>query len=1075
MIKLTKVISLLATASAVGIFAFTSSDLTLTGPQTQLAEAKALTPEAANQKALNKGNVPKLWSQGYKGQGMVVAVLDSGIQNNHEFVLSNNDTARITKTDAKRLIAQKGYGTYVSPKIPFAYDYVNNSNSDVQADNISGYHGLMVGGVVAANGAGLKSNTQRVQGVAPEAQLLNMKMYGGFSDEWPSDIAKAIYDAVDLGADVINMSLGIGVPAKSLTDQEQAAVKYATDHGVFVAVAGSNFGHSGSINNGYNEQSNSTVTAYESANSGTISDPAVSPFATTVGDENIAAGDKSEMDSFSAWGPTPEFTLKPDVSAPGQRVGVLDENNHLTTDTGTSFASPYIAGAAALIMQKLKKTQPDLKGANLVRTVRLQLMNTVAPMADDQYPGEIVSPRTQGAGQVNVRNAANLNAVAFDPSSTSQQGSVSLRSIGQTTSFKVAVTNLGSTPATYHVNTSNGPFTEVRETNKHNVGPVHDTSNAGASLKPDTTDITVAPGKTANVNFTLDIGSQAAKNEVAEGYVTFKNSDATQNLTVPYFGYYGDPTQERVVDKPVNQPDNIFGGNYLLDTKNMPLGLSDRTSLASWLNTLSDPDSLRDSIVKRIQSDKVAFSPNGDGRSDTISPLIFTTQDLQHVTAEITDSKGNVVRTIDQENNTQKSIQELTTGYTDDLSISPSMRLNPKALDWNGMAYDQSTGKMRVVPDGQYHYVLKTTNYNDGTDQDQTTSLPVKVDTVAPKINQAVYHYGLLTVRYSDVGAGFTNISALAVKIASKSVGVSLNNNGQTNSGHLVYNLSAAKQKALKNAKGHIQLQLADVAGNQTKKTISTSPTQYRHVTISKKKGSQIIWTTKTNVLQAMWSRDKFAVSTRFTPTAGIKFSGLNDNNYTLINAASKVYNSATHQLTIAGKVANPKSKLTILRTPNQEAAINQVKIQRNGKFTFEMPLNPTTQRGIGYILQTQHKHKTVTAKGTLVVMVDTTLPTLNLSDSAGNDSQITTNHPTFTISGSVDDNVDGYRLFINGDNIFHEQNDAGWVNDQDPGANPNPHGPHQFSQTFDLKDGQNIFKVSAVDETGNTVTKSKH
>ncbi len=220
-----------------------------------------------------------------------------------------------------------------------------------------------------------------------------------------------------------------------------------------------------------------------------------------------------------------------------------------------------------------------------------------------------------------------------------------------------------------------------------------------------------------------------------------------------------------MVDKPVNQPDNIFGGNYLLDTKNMPLGLSDRTSLASWLNTLSDPDSLRDSIVKRIQSDKVAFSPNGDGRSDAISPLIFTTQDLQHVTAEITDSKGNVVRTIDQENNTQKSIQELTTGYTDDLSISPSMRLNPKALDWNGMAYDQSTGKMRVVPDGQYHYVLKTTNYNDGTDQDQTTSLPVKVDTVAPKINQAVYHYGLLTVRYSDVGAGFTNISALAVKL----------------------------------------------------------------------------------------------------------------------------------------------------------------------------------------------------------------------------------------------------------------------------------------------------------------------
>ncbi len=253
-----------------------------------------------------------------------------------------------------------------------------------------------------------------MKGVAPQAQLLNLKVFGGFADEIPNDVARAIHDAVDLGADVINLSLGLAQPHQSLTDEEQAAVKYATDHGVFVSVAGSNYGHAGSLETNANDLSDSTTTTYEPANSGTIADPGVANSAMTVGSANTKTGSKSAMSSFSAWGPTPEFAFKPDITAPGDHIATIDENKTYTFDSGTSFASPYIAGSAALVLQKIHKDQPNLKGAALVNAAKVALMNASQPMNNSQFPGEIVSPRLQGAGVVNVANAANLNAAATD-------------------------------------------------------------------------------------------------------------------------------------------------------------------------------------------------------------------------------------------------------------------------------------------------------------------------------------------------------------------------------------------------------------------------------------------------------------------------------------------------------------------------------------------------------------------------------------------------------------------------------------------------------------------------------------
>lgn len=463
---------------------------------------------------------------------------------------------------------------------------------------------------------------------------------------------------------------------------------------------------------------------------------------------------------------------------------------------------------------------------------------------------------------------------------------------------------------------------------------------------------------------------------------------------------------------------------------------------------------------------------------DVANPYVFAKQSLAKVQAAILNSKGQVIRVIDQETNTDKSIHDLGSDANNDLALSVSMRPNPTALTWNGQAYDRATGKMKVVPDGRYQYRIETTNFNDGADKVQDWTLPVQVDTKAPKIVKATYHRGRLTVGYRDSGVGFTKLSAMAVKVGKKVAGVSLNNSGRQNQGVTHYTLSKTLQKALQQSP-KIRLALWDVAGNQATKTLKLTKPAKVYQPSKTGKSAKVMWTLMTTDLPEMLNRQPYAVTTRFLETSGISFKNLKDNNFNYLNASSKAYNPATRTLTISGKVTNPKSKLTILKSPNQNVAENQVHIGKSGQFSYQMPLDPTGQRGIGYILKTPKKGKFTTAKGALEVFTDMTPPTLTLtnpnlgSQTTSDQSQLTTAAASFTVQGTVNDNVDGYRLYINGNNVFHEQNDAGFVNHGNPQASANPYGGHAFSETYSLLPGQNHFTVTAVDLVGNTVTKT--
>ena len=144
---------------------------------------------------------------GYTGKGMVVAILDTGLDTSHEAFqnkvnepkFSKQDIAKKLESDSLRAGNVNVTSIYQSDKIPFAYDYYGNDT------NVSGgnSHGTHVAGIVGANKG-------QVTGVAPDAQLMIMKIFGDDgSGAYDSDIIAALEDAVVLGADAVNMSLGM--------------------------------------------------------------------------------------------------------------------------------------------------------------------------------------------------------------------------------------------------------------------------------------------------------------------------------------------------------------------------------------------------------------------------------------------------------------------------------------------------------------------------------------------------------------------------------------------------------------------------------------------------------------------------------------------------------------------------------------------------------------------------------------------------------------------------------------------------------------------------------------------------
>ncbi|MEV7417798.1 S8 family serine peptidase [Streptomyces sp. NPDC089919] len=300
---------------------------------------------ASLDKSTRQIGADKAWAAGYDGKGVKIAVLDTGVDAKHPDL-------------AGKILAQKNFSTAADA-----------------ADHFG--HGTHVASIAAGTGA---ASGGKFKGVAPGAALLSGKVLDddGFGDD--SGILAGMQWAVDQGADVVNLSLGGG--DQPGIDPLEAAVNKLSKKGVLFAIAAGNAGSPGSVGS-----------------------PGSADAALTVG----AVDDHDKLAPFSSRGPrVGDGAVKPDVTAPGVDItaaaapgSVIEKEvgqnppGYLTI-SGTSMATPHVAGAAAL----LKQQHPQWKGAELKGV-----------LTASTKPGAY-SPFEQGSGRIAVDRALHQKVVA---------------------------------------------------------------------------------------------------------------------------------------------------------------------------------------------------------------------------------------------------------------------------------------------------------------------------------------------------------------------------------------------------------------------------------------------------------------------------------------------------------------------------------------------------------------------------------------------------------------------------------------------------------------------------------------
>jgi serine protease AprX len=235
------------------------------------------------------------------GSGVTIAVLDTGIDARHPDFCFSDGTSKIAASvsfTGEPIVDRVGHGTHVAS---------------------------------IAAGTGAASQGQYT-GVAPNATLLNVKVLNNHGEGAESWIISGIQWAVDNNASIINMSFGSDTSSDG-TDPLSTTVNWATQQGAVCVIAAGNFGSS----------------------THAIGSPGAADSAITVG----ASTKHDVVAGFSSAGPTDDNRIKPDVVAPGVDIVAARAagtsmgtpvSQYYTMASGTSMATPHVAGAAALLL-----------------------------------------------------------------------------------------------------------------------------------------------------------------------------------------------------------------------------------------------------------------------------------------------------------------------------------------------------------------------------------------------------------------------------------------------------------------------------------------------------------------------------------------------------------------------------------------------------------------------------------------------------------------------------------------------------------------------------------------------------
>ena len=279
-------------------------------------------PLLKNQWSMVNGDVQGAWDMGATGQGVTIAVIDTGVALNHPDLKDN---------------------------IVPGYNAITGSDA-LGANQDNNGHGTHVSGIVAA-----ERNNVGIVGVAYQAKIMPIKVMNSLGEGYDDTIAAGIVWAADHGAKIINLSLGSENGAQS-SDILKQSVAYAYNKGCLMIAAAGNFDPTTEGNPG-------------------VSYPAADPdvLAITATDQN------NNVANYSVTGPevalaAPGDSITSDWWSTTRGAGYADAS-------GTSMAAPFVSGEAALIWGQ----HPDWSRDQVIQVLEAGVKDLGTPGRDNNY------------------------------------------------------------------------------------------------------------------------------------------------------------------------------------------------------------------------------------------------------------------------------------------------------------------------------------------------------------------------------------------------------------------------------------------------------------------------------------------------------------------------------------------------------------------------------------------------------------------------------------------------------------------------------------------------------------------
>ena len=667
-------------------------------------------------KITNPAGVTRADQAVQQGQGLVIEVIDTGLDTSHGAFSGSMDSTslRLTQTDMTSLTASLGAGkggAWVSDKIPFVYDY-----ADGDTDVLAGYehdresytryvHGTRMAGLAAASG-------EAYRGAAPQAQLVVAKVV---SDSWnvarDSDLLAALDDAMVIRPDTVAVSFmsDRDISGDAVRLYERAYDRLSNAGMTVVAPAGD-----------YGRAEWRTLSPQMSSVGAPAAYSSVLSVAAVLRSNDQGEGGLAPWNS-SSWGVNPDLRLKPEIAAPGGSVTSSEPGNEYDDATGTAEASAQVAGVAALVRQRIA-TDPAfaaMSAAEKNAVVTNLLMGTAHPIVDaTKADRAFYSPRRVGAGLVDAVGAT--TSPVYPSIVGAADSSRPKAELGDGTdgwSFQVQLTNVSDAAHTY---TLGGQALSEDVNFLLYTGHATNWTGKGIDLTFSSDSVTVPAKSSATVTITVtptaEFASFAAEHTpqgtFIDGAVTFTSTDGQPGLTVPYLGFYGAEEQPTIFDSPVYEKGKI--GTSTMTFHRLTLGQ---------LNPFDPEESMAISTNDR---DLYIISRSTEENARTYAiPATILLRDVDKLTYTYTNETGEVVRSYEY-GSVPKSHSYFNGRFTEVTTAEEHFDSTPifKGYDAAG----------NELPDGAYTLTIEGTS-TDATPTTQQLTHVIRLDTQAPVVS----------------------------------------------------------------------------------------------------------------------------------------------------------------------------------------------------------------------------------------------------------------------------------------------------------------------------------------------------